>query len=190
MSKSTMCYATRYQLRVAISAKKGIYDKNGQKDDKGSKVVSRAYVEARNSQVNNELWIINEVETSRLMALREQNIQKNAIKKQRDGATQADLIDAIKGAIQPQQVVQPQSDELTLLREQLAAATAKLEAKQLKEVPTLDNSVGINSDSKPMEKWSLAELQNYCKENGIKYHAAAKEARLLKGIELHNSKNV
>ena len=96
MSKSIMVVATKFRLKVPIAGSGGQYDKKGQKEDMGTKIVPRQFVEERNSHDNNELYVIDEKKTEKLMKEREENIKLNAEKAKKEKTSLADLVDAVK----------------------------------------------------------------------------------------------
>ena len=94
-NNSYLVWAERYELMVKIQGKTE-YDPNGQKRlvMKG-KLVKRSYVEARNAQKNNELYIIDEEKTTELLKERAKNIEAQAEAKKRENVSMADLVDAV-----------------------------------------------------------------------------------------------
>ncbi len=86
---STMVVATKYKL----SRLNGAWSKE-QKTKICTKVVSRQFVEDRNSHDNNEYYIIDEEATAELQEKRQEQIQLNAVKKAKKNLDQTDLIDA------------------------------------------------------------------------------------------------
>ena len=90
-----MVVATRYRLKEAISQKDGIYNEQGSKEDLGTRMVLRSYVEDRNSRRNNEIYVIDEEKTIENEKLREANIIKNAEDKQKEKVTNADVVGAL-----------------------------------------------------------------------------------------------
>ena len=167
-----------------------------------TKLVPRAFVEMRNSNKNNELWVIDEVRTSEVMAQREINIKENAIKTKRDSLTQGDLIEAIGSAIGNNNHNSKDTDsssEIAELKRQLAesdkrnenlekiqAAAKTVIDKKVDRIPVDDVQQEEVEDGNPNENWSLDELQKYCDANGIRYHHLSQPKKLLKSIELHN----
>lgn len=73
-NQSQMVVATKYRLTTAISIKQGTFKKNGNKEKIHTKIVKRSFVEDRNSHNNNELYIIDEDATEKMIAKREANI--------------------------------------------------------------------------------------------------------------------
>jgi hypothetical protein len=163
-TKSVMVWATKYQLLVPKSIKEGVYDENGPKEKIHSKLVTRAFVEDRNSQSNNELYIIDEKKTAELMKERDANVIANAKQKQRESLTQADLIDAMVTAVSGKAPVQPEPTK---------------EVEQVIEEPVKEEV----TDGQRFENMTLEELQAYCDEKGIEYHHAMKEGRLIEVIK-------
>ena len=94
-----MVVATKYRLTNPISIKSGTWDKKGAKVEVHTKIVQRSFVESRNEHDNQELYVIDEDATDKMMVTREDNILKNAAKEKRDSATTADLIESIAGAV-------------------------------------------------------------------------------------------
>ena len=111
MSKSTMVWATKYRLLSPKSIKDGTWREDGAKEELYSKLVPRAFVEDRNSHQNNELYVIDEEKTIELMEDRENSVKENAIKKQKENATTADLIDAIAGKLTKDDTKSTEPDE-------------------------------------------------------------------------------
>lgn len=109
---SKLVWAARYKLTEPISVKNGVFNTKGGKKLMFERLVNRAYavkcnkaglmfddqgkeIEGRRS--NNEIYLIDEEKTAKLMALRDENIIKNAEKKRKESLGQSDLVDAIKG---------------------------------------------------------------------------------------------
>ena len=90
-----MVVATKYILSTPLSLKKGTWKNDGSKKEIHTKIVPREFVEERNSHNNNEVYVIDEDATKKMLAQREDNIKKNAENKKKESLTTADLIDAI-----------------------------------------------------------------------------------------------
>lgn len=71
---SHMVVATKFRIKVPISTKLGTWDVKGAKENLGSKIVTRAFVEDRNSHHNNELYVIDEEATKEMLKKRQANI--------------------------------------------------------------------------------------------------------------------
>jgi hypothetical protein len=152
-----MVVATKYKLKETLSINAGTWRKDGAKEKIHTKIVSREFVENRNSHNNNELYIIDEDATLEMMEQRELNIIENAKKAKRDKMDMSDLIEAVVGTKE---------------------AKPKKTRKAVKEVEPVNESTG----SVDMSDWTLEELQQYCRDNDIKHHHANKEAKLLELI--------
>lgn len=97
-NQSLMVVATKYQLKVPISLKTGTWDKKGAKEKMGkAKILTREFVEQRNSHDNNEIYVIDEKATDKMVKDREVQILKNKEKAKRDNMTTADLVEAVQG---------------------------------------------------------------------------------------------
>ena len=72
-NQSTMVVATKYRLTRPDSITKGTWKKTD-KEKIHTKIVKRSYVEDRNSHNNNELYIIDDAATEKMLAKREANI--------------------------------------------------------------------------------------------------------------------
>lgn len=99
MSNSSMVWATKYQLLSPLSLKDGKWDKNGAKKELKSGLVSRQFVEDRNSHDNNELYVIDEEKTAELMKQREVNSKLNVEKAKREQVGFADLVEGLTKAV-------------------------------------------------------------------------------------------
>lgn len=73
-NQSHMVVATKYKLTQAISIKAGTWNKKSGREKIHTKIVSRAFVEDRNSHENNELYVIDEQATIEMQEKREANI--------------------------------------------------------------------------------------------------------------------
>jgi hypothetical protein len=94
MSNSLMVVVNKYELQVRLAG--GKYQEDGQKKLlQEGKVVPREWVEYRNSQNNNELYVIDEEATAELEKQRELNIKEAQAKAAKDNVSQADLVDAL-----------------------------------------------------------------------------------------------
>lgn len=69
-----MVVATKFQLKEPISQKDGTWNTKGRKENLGTKIVKRSYVEDRNSHHNNEIYIIDEAATDKMVEDRQRNI--------------------------------------------------------------------------------------------------------------------
>ena len=90
MNDSLMVVATKYILEVPIPGSNGAYKKDGQKKEISTKVVPRAYVEDRNKDINNELYIIDIEATENMIAMRNENV-KESVGDGKKKVTKADL---------------------------------------------------------------------------------------------------
>lgn len=203
--KSIMVVASKYELKVRDTKKgKGAYDVDGQKEKKhGDKIVPRAWVEARNEQLNNEHYIINEEATAEMVEERAKNVVKNAQKAKREQATTADLIDAIAngrgGNVQAQELksepdvskeeLAAKDKENEALKQRIAEMEAKEKAEKAEESdkPNEETTQGntgevLLPEGEPNESWTINQLKKYLDDKGLKYHAASKEVKLLEII--------
>ena len=189
MSNSQMVLATKYKLLIPESKKDGRYRNTGAEHEREkltTKIVPRAYVEERNAAPNHEFWIIDEQKTAELDKVRAVNIERQAKEKASAAATMGDLITALGSKLAPaaEQPLQTQSNpELEAALKRIAELEAEKEAKAQETVsadkfPASDEHV----EGEPNESWSVAELRQFCDDNGIKYHPAAKESGLMKII--------
>jgi len=161
---SKLVLVEKYQLKVPIPGSKGQkYDKNGQKElIHGKRLVDRIFVEHRNSQDNNELYILFEEETKELMDKREQNIKNNAVLKAKENVGMADLVDALRGNPAPK-------EEET--------APPKKETALPPPSPEPDQGAGVQTNS--YEGKTVDELKKLCDEKGIEYHHKAGTSKLI-----------
>ena len=204
--KSKNVFATKYRLEVKIAGKKE-FDREGQKKlvAKG-KLIDRKFVEDRNKvKNNNEFYVVDEEETIRLMEKRDLSVTKNMEEAKKANVGNNAIVDAIKN-IGNKTVETDQSEELKRLK----AENAKLlqEAEAGKELPETTkktlalanaNSEGVGEgkkkegkeDNAPVDysKWSLQELKSHCTVEGITFHRASKEGRLIELITEHNNKS-
>lgn len=181
-------YATKYRLLEPISAKEGKYNHEGSKKKLRSLVTTRDAVAESNSHQNNIIWVIDESKSSELVLLREQTIKDNAIKTKREGATQADMIDALMKVATGNKTVD--NSEVEELKAQLAEAKKAIKEASNpmgKVVAPVEKVVAPQSfpTDTPSEEWTVPQLREYCDNNNIKYHPASKESKLL---ELINEK--
>ena len=159
MNNELMVVVDKYQLLVPTSGvQKGSYDKNGSKKlVRGNIVLSKQWVEGRNSQVNNELYIINEEATAELPALRAAKAKKREEAKAMENvnpyAAMNDLAKSI-GKLNNK----PQVEEATIVPE-------------TKEVVVSDK---------------VKELRAECDKLEIDYRHNAGEKKLTQLIENHN----
>lgn len=153
MENSQMVVATKYRLLEPQSLKDGSYNVNGSKKDLGTKVVLRSFVEERNSQKNNELYVINEVATVKFYEQREKNIEDNKAREQKEKVSNADLVDALVKNI-----------------------SAKSESKPKKEEkPKEEKKEEISSFS----ELSNEEIQEQLKAKGVEFHHKAGRSKLI-----------
>lgn len=96
-NQSLMVVATKYQLKIPISIKTGTWDKKGAKEKIHTKIVPRLFVEQRNEHNNNEVYVIDEKATEKMVLDREANIKAQLEKKKTDSLTTSDLINAVIG---------------------------------------------------------------------------------------------
>ena len=94
-NKSQMVVAEKFQLTEPLSINGGTWRKDGRKQLVHRKVVSRQFVEDRNSHDNNELYVIDEEASLELEAQRTLNIKEKEENAKREKLTTADLIDAM-----------------------------------------------------------------------------------------------
>lgn len=94
MSKGTsyLVWAERFNLKELKSQREGTYNQSGSKESKGSSLVVRSFAEARNAQLNNELYVFDEKKTDELMLIREANIKKQAEEKEKKAVSSEDLL--------------------------------------------------------------------------------------------------
>ncbi len=99
MSNNTqMVVASRYELEARDTRKDSPWDyqQDGQKKLlQEDKFLKRSYVEERNSQNNNELYIIDEEKTKEYYKIREKSIIANKDKKDRSNIGMDDLIQVV-----------------------------------------------------------------------------------------------
>ncbi len=76
-NQSLMVVATKYKLTQPDSITKGTWKKSG-KEKIHTKIVKRSFVEDRNAHNNNELYIIDEEATDKMVIDRQNNIDKKA----------------------------------------------------------------------------------------------------------------
>lgn len=79
-NQGVMVVATKYRLTQPVSMKEGTWNKKSGKEKIHTKIVSRAFVEDRNSHENNELYVIDEQATIEMQEKRNANINsKNGV---------------------------------------------------------------------------------------------------------------
>lgn len=101
MSKSLMVITSKYRLLVPISIKEGRYDVEGQKKLVRENVqLKRKWVEERNKQQNNELYVIDEEASSKLSALRTESIEKQAEQRKLDNVSTVEMLGSLVKGIQ------------------------------------------------------------------------------------------
>ena len=109
--KSQMVWAQKYRLLTPESIVNGTYREDGQKEMVHDwKLVPRDWVEGRNAQRNNELYIVDEEETERLMKIREENIKKQAEDRKKEQVSMADLVGAIAEGVAPKKKAKKSKD--------------------------------------------------------------------------------
>lgn len=94
---SEMVMAKKYELQAKVVINnESVFDVNGQKVLKhGNRIMPRQWVEDRNSQKNNELYVIDEEATKEIPKMREKAIAENNAKAKKEKMTMADLVDAV-----------------------------------------------------------------------------------------------
>lgn len=165
MSQSTMVLAEKYELQVKIPGSTAYSVKGQKKLVHGKKLVPRIYVEQRNSHANNELYVVYEEETEKLMEQREKNIIENAEKAKREQVSMADLVDKVAGNASTEKEVANKPKE---------EATATNEAKE-----NASDDKGAKETPKAFDKMEVDELKQYCKDNDIQFHPASGIKKLL-----------
>jgi len=96
-NESIMVVATKYLLKNPISLKSGTWDEKGHKEEIRTSIVSRHFVNERNSHKNNEIYVIDEEATAEMLIKRDGQIKANQAKAKRDKMSTADLVDAFQG---------------------------------------------------------------------------------------------
>ncbi len=168
--KSYMVVASKYQLEVPIVGKTA-YKTDGQKILKQKdKIVPRHYVENRNSHPNNELWVIDEEKTAKMVVQREKNIIANLEKDRREKVSTADLVDAIAGKVAKDVV--PKVVPIETVKEPVKETSSTNDSEQPLE-------------GEPNEEWTIPQLKEYCDSNSITYHAASGVNKLMELITLN-----
>jgi hypothetical protein len=157
-----MVVADKYKLTQPLSINAGTWKKDGVKEHIHRKIVTRDFVENRNSHTNNELYIIDEEATLEMIEQREKNIILNAEKSRKEKMTTSDLVEAIIGNQKPK-VKKPKAEK-----------TVKVEDDKK---PNIELPEG-----EPNIEWSIGQIQSYCKVNNIKFHHMAKAEKLLELI--------
>lgn len=96
---SKMVVAKKYELQAQrVDGSQKSYDKQGQKKlIHGNKQMPLEWVEDRNSQSNNELYVIDEEATVELESLRAESIKNKETEKKNEKLTVSDLLSAING---------------------------------------------------------------------------------------------
>ena len=162
-NQSIMVVASKYLLEVKIAGKTA-YKKDGQKTElHGPKMLTREWVEMRNSQENNELYIIDEEATEVAMAQREENIILNAARDKKSKMSMADLIDAVA------------------TKSEKPKKTSKKSSKKEEVEEEVETPVDETMDE--LEEYSVEELQHYCTTHGIKFHHKAGKEKLIELIK-------
>lgn len=151
---STHVVATKYRLLEAVSLKENKYNVNGSKENLGTKIVPRQYVEDRNSQVNNELYIIDEDATVEMLKKREQSIIENNAKAEKEKVSNADIVTALVNKISGNKEVEKPK---------------KVEKEAKKEVESNDEYA----------KYSTDDLKKQLESKGIEYHHKAGRSKLI-----------
>ncbi len=93
--ESQMVVADKYKLLIPISRINGTYDKEGTKKHISKKVVSRSFVEDRNSHPNNELYIIDEDATAEFLKYRAESLKNKEISKAKKTVGMDEVVEAI-----------------------------------------------------------------------------------------------
>lgn len=92
---SHLVVVNKYKLKVKKPGQTG-YEIDGQRDKVAENIaVSRAFVEARNSQSNNEYYEIDEEATKEYLVKREACIKLKAELKKKESIGQSDMVDAV-----------------------------------------------------------------------------------------------
>lgn len=171
---SNLVLAERWELKVPVGIKAGTWKVGGDKKlIMKKKLVSRDYVKSRlkagemkdkNGDViqgvrsNNELYILHEDETEKLMEQREKNIKAQAEAARKKNIGMSDLVDAIS---------------------KQAPTTNSVE----KTTENKDERTDIPSDSpNPYEDKSVDELKAICDEKGLTYHPRSGVKKLIEII--------
>ncbi len=92
MSKSKLVWAERFKFTEMLSQKEGTWNQSGSKKSHGALLVDRAYAEARNAELNNEIYVFDEKKTDELMAIREENINKQALEAEKKTKSSEDVL--------------------------------------------------------------------------------------------------
>jgi hypothetical protein len=92
---STLVWAAKYELKVKIPGDSGAYDLNGTKVLVKEGLMPRNFVESRNEQHNNELFVIDEEKTAELDELREANLAKSKEKEKAKDVSVTEALQAI-----------------------------------------------------------------------------------------------
>lgn len=194
-----MVVASKWRLQVAISAKHGEYDKDGQKKQLKSRIViPRAKAMQDNEAKNNILWIIDEEATKEFYAQREKNINRKAEEARRANVGNADLVDAIvamaSGKLPATSATTSNAISDTSKDDEIAALKAQLDhantqnsmlVEELNKVaePLIEKKTepedAPQQQSSEFEAMTLDQLRAACDEKGIKYHHLAKEGKLV-----------
>lgn len=91
-----MVMASKYRLKEFKSVQQGLYDQEGSKElIHENKLIARDYVEMRNSEENNELYVIDEDATKAYLKQREENVKENEEKAKRASVSQDDILKAL-----------------------------------------------------------------------------------------------
>jgi len=160
-----MVVATKYLLKVPKSVKEGTWDKNGYKEEIHTKIIPRAFVNERNSHDNNELYIIDEEATDKMMETREKNILAKAEKNKREAVSTADLVDAIAGRVAPVE------NPVNIVTGNNGPVEGAIVPGKLKRFEDMDEK----------------ELRQYSLNNSIKQHPKAGAKKMVEVINAHNS---
>jgi len=161
MNNSYLVLAEKYELRVKIPGKSGAYKVEGEKDLKhGKRLIKRSFVESRNAVPNNELYVLFEEETEKLMKKREQNIIDNQEKDRKSKMSTSDLVEAIAGKVLPSNSADMPSGTLHV-----------------------DGNFKATSNGVDFDSMDIDQLKKHCDDNGIKYHHAAGINKLLEIIK-------
>lgn len=150
-NNSQMVVATKYRLLEAVSLKDNKYNVNGSKENLGTKVIPRDYVEYRNSQVNNELYVIDEEATKEFEKQRGLNILKQLEEDKKAKVSNSDVVGALVEAISGKQPKE------------------KKEVKKEEVKEDVNEYKGIEDD----------ELKAMLTEKGVSFHHKAGRSKLI-----------
>ena len=170
----------RYSNKTPKSDLIKMWNDEGMFESRGSSLQKRSWVLERNSQTNNEHYKIDEEESARLMEIREGNLLSNAKKKKDETVSMSDLVNVLGGLAGNSQ---PKEEPKKTVKKVAKAIESPIVTDN-PEIPQIPQSESNElSGSINLESMSLEELKDYCKDNGIKYHHAAKEGKLIELIK-------